>query len=373
MDTRSINDALAELAITHHALIRLDLAEAAGIRRKHLYTRVDQGLLTRVDDGIFRLTGAPRTWHQRLLEGCWSQGPATLVSHRSAAALRRIDGFDRVPFEVLVPRWQRRQRRPGLITHESTSLRPIDATVVDGIPCTSIVRTILDLPAVVAPRRAEQALEDALRRRLCTIDQVASRFVQVARRGRRGTRVGRLIIEKRMGAYVPTKTEFERLVSDLVERAGLPQPQRQIKQDVRGTPVYIDLGWKERLIGVECDGLFDHATNLALPWDDDRQNDLQLQGWLILRFTWQALTETPDVVIGQIREAFAQRPARPWPDLLRTGVRRCSQRSPAHACSPRLRTCVPPSPVSALGYARTPSVSGSGARRGNGRRGHGGR
>ena len=56
-------------------------------------------------------------------------------------------------------------------------------------------------------------------------------------------------------------------------------------------------------IGIECDGLFSHGSNITLPWDDDRQNELVLQGWMILRFTWEALIRTPQQVIAQLREA----------------------------------------------------------------------
>jgi len=303
MDSTAINRALAYIGASHHALIRLDLAEAQGVTRKQLHRRVEQGLLDQVEDGIFRISGAPMTWHERLLVACWGQGPEAMASHRCSASLRRLDGFDRAPFEIVVPRWDRRRRRRGVIVHESTSLRGVDRNVVDGIPCTSIVRTLIDLPAVVPERRADQAFEDALRKRHCTVEQLAQRFLQVARRGRRGTRVGRRLIEKRMGGYVPTMSEFERRVSELIETSGMPRPQRQVLVEIRGTRVYIDLAWPDLKIGIECDGLFDHATNLALPWDDDRQNELQLLGWFVIRITWTMLTTQPELLVAQIRQA----------------------------------------------------------------------
>ena len=48
--------------------------------------------------------------------------------------------------------------------HESRTLRGVDLDEVDGIPCTSVPRTILDLPAVAHPFLVGQALDDACRR-----------------------------------------------------------------------------------------------------------------------------------------------------------------------------------------------------------------
>jgi very-short-patch-repair endonuclease len=299
----AINRTLADLAAEHHGLVCLGLTRPLGIDRDHLHRRTASGLLVPVDDGIYRASGAPVTYLQRVLAACWCHGDEALISHRNGALLWRLDGVARAPLEVLVPRWKRHAKRPGIKVHETKTLRAIDRATVENIPCTSVVRTLLDLTAVVPERRADQAFEDALRRRLCTLDDLANRFSQLARRGRPGVVVARRLIEKRGIGYVPTQSDFERLVSELAERAGLGRPQRQIRVALTDRPAWIDLGWADLLLGVECDGLIGHANNVTLPWDDDRQNELQLRGWFILRFTWEQLTTQPDRVIEQLRAA----------------------------------------------------------------------
>lgn len=121
------------------------------------------------------------------LIAAWLAGPRAIVSHRAAAMLWRLDGIDAGPLEVLTDRWARRCRLDNVKLHEATDITSADRTEVDGIPCASVVRVLLDLPSAVHHFRADQAFEDALRRQLCTVDQVADRFVQVARRGRPGT------------------------------------------------------------------------------------------------------------------------------------------------------------------------------------------
>ncbi len=307
MNATEANRVIARFASRHHALVRTDLVEDLGVSREQLRRRAHQGMLTQIDDTIYCISGAPETWRQDVLSACWMHGPGAHVSHRSATWLWGLDGIEHAPLEVLVPRWSRRQKRTSVVVHESKTFGPTDQTVIDGIPCTSIVRTILDLPAVVPAYRADQLFEDALRKRLCTIDQIANRFVQIARRGRPGTSVARELIEKRTGDYIPTMSEFERRVSDLLVAAGLPRPQRQIAVAIRDTTVHIDLGWTEVLIGIECDGLIAHGDNTTLPWDDDRQNELQLRGWFILRITWTMLVDHPTLIVAQLREAIRLR------------------------------------------------------------------
>lgn len=307
MRSADINAALAALGRQHHGLVRLDHAQDQDISRQVLHHRVRTGVLEAIDENIFRIAGTPCTWEQRALAAVWSQGPDAILSHRAAALLFELDGITQAPLEVLVPRWKRRGRRKGVKVHEARDLVPTDRTTWHGIPCASVVRVLLDLPAVVSARRADQVWEDALRRRLCTVDQLTDRFVQVARRGRPGTRVGRHLLEKRLEGFVPTMSEFERRVRELVVQAGLAPPVSQHPVDIGSTTVFIDLAWPELRIGIECDGRFDHGSNIQLPWDDDRQNELQLRGWFILRFTWETLVNRPEQIIDQLRRAYEHR------------------------------------------------------------------
>ncbi len=54
--------------------------------------------------------------------------------------------------DVLVERWNRRTSLAGVRVHEATDLIDADRTIVDSIPCTSVVRTLLDVAAVDSRR-----------------------------------------------------------------------------------------------------------------------------------------------------------------------------------------------------------------------------
>jgi len=77
--------------------------------------------------------------------------------------------------------------------------------------------------------------------------------------------------------------------------------------DLDGTRVYLDLSWPDILLFVECDGIFDHSTSIQLRWDDDRQNELVLRGWMPIRVTWHRMVREPDAVIAILRRAWADR------------------------------------------------------------------
>src|SRR5690349_4278116 len=96
--TDTINRVVADLASHHHGLVCTRLTEPFGISRDHLHVRVGNGMLVQVDESIFRVAGAPVTWHQRALGSCWCHGPEALASHRLGGLLWKLDGIERAPF-----------------------------------------------------------------------------------------------------------------------------------------------------------------------------------------------------------------------------------------------------------------------------------
>jgi hypothetical protein len=59
-----------------------------------------------------------------------------------------------------------RPRRRGIDLHIVRRLDPRDVTTCDGIPITTVARTLVDIAATRSPRQAERALEQAHVQRL---------------------------------------------------------------------------------------------------------------------------------------------------------------------------------------------------------------
>jgi very-short-patch-repair endonuclease len=128
---------------------------------------------------------------------------------------------------------------------------------------------------------------------------------QIARnRGKRG--VARLAsLLDRHEPPARTKRELERRLLAAVRGSDLPEPEVNVFVEGRER----DLVWRAQNLVVEADSYTFHSH--ARPWAKDigKTNELQLLGYVVLRFTWFDVTERPLWVIEKIRRAFALRGA----------------------------------------------------------------
>ena len=76
------------------------------------------GRLEPVRRAVFRVAGAPESWHQFVLAACLAR-PGTCASFSTAAALWGLPGFDPEGIEITVPGFNR-ARLEHVIVHEST-------------------------------------------------------------------------------------------------------------------------------------------------------------------------------------------------------------------------------------------------------------
>lgn len=302
-----INSTLALLARSRHGVLTKDDALAEGITAHQLRRAVERGELERVHPGVFRIAGAPRSWHQSLLLAVLAGGPSALASHRSAAVLWDLDGTTRGRPEIVAPRHLRARYEP-VRCHESKDLQLAMPTERLRIPCTGLERTIVDLGAVTPVDRVQQAIDDAIRRRLCTWDDLLHTLVMHSRRGRRGVGALRAILEESYGKTVPD-SRFNRLVERLLVASDLPEPT--VEQTVLGPEgqflARVDLAYPQLKIAIELDSRRYHLTTEAFESDRPRQNHLEVLGWIVLRYTWRAYVDAPWRIVADVRAAIATR------------------------------------------------------------------
>ena len=84
-------------------------------------------------------------------------GAGSVLSHRPAGALWQIC-WERGGCDVTAPGHVR--SRPGLRVHQAP-LPPDELTIHQGIPVTTVPRTLFDLAAVLPERQLERALNEA--------------------------------------------------------------------------------------------------------------------------------------------------------------------------------------------------------------------
>jgi predicted transcriptional regulator of viral defense system len=133
-------------------------------------------------------------------------GPGAVLSHRSAACHLGLRDDNRATIDVASPN-RKGRRVAGITVHSGATLLPTDVINVDGIPTTTLARTLLDLAEVLPARQLERAIDRAEVLRL--LDMRAIEDVLRRANGRRGAnRLRALLSEMQVGSTL-TRSELE--------------------------------------------------------------------------------------------------------------------------------------------------------------------
>jgi predicted transcriptional regulator of viral defense system len=161
-------------------------ARAAGYSQRQLTYYVKARRFDRMRRGIYRLTLHPASANEDLFLAWLQVGPQAVISHESALALYELS--DALPAAVhLTVTPQTSRRHPGLRLH-TNRLRADEITRFEGLPVTTVPRTILDVAASgLAEGLVIQAVHQAIQRGLVLADTLR------AAAERRGGRARRLI------------------------------------------------------------------------------------------------------------------------------------------------------------------------------------
>ncbi len=266
--------------------------------------RVASGRWVLVRDRVFAVAGSPPTWEQAALAAVLGSGPASVMSHRTAAYLWRLRGFDR-PEELEITRWGHcRSRMPGVRGHQSIVSGRIHETHLGPFPVTSVERTLCDLTWGSSPWRIEQALDDAFRRKIASLNALRLVFDELATRGRRRSTVMRAILEARGSEFHPGESNRELDLMRVIERAGLPRPVPQHPIRIGGRVARFDFAYPDLMIAIEYDSWTEHGSRSAFDHDRLRLADVAIAGWLPLLIT-SAFSEAQ--IVALITDARAAR------------------------------------------------------------------
>jgi very-short-patch-repair endonuclease len=291
-----------DFAAEHFGVIDRANARRLGLTDRQIQARVRSGAWVRQSRSVFTLVGSPETDSSRLVAAVWCTGGA--VSHRSAGWwLRLLDTAPARPSVVLPPSAHHGQR--GVTVHRSSDLDDGDVRSERGLRCTTPERTVLDLCAVLDDEDAWKAIGRTLRQGLTTSDRIVARHVALSRRGRPGAARARRLLVRLDPDLAKLESELEHVLYDLLVRSGLPRPVPQYRVEVGGRRYRIDLCYPEHRIAIEGDGFGVHTETSTFESDRDRQNELVLAGWRVLRFTWRQVVDRPDWVVDQVRRALA--------------------------------------------------------------------
>lgn len=226
-----------------------------------------------------------------------ASGPEAVLSHWSAAALWMIRPNQRSIIDVTTPHKSRSW--DGIKRHHQ-ALPPDEVTVEDGIPVTSVPRTIFDLAATEDVDTVAAMLRESEHRNLwdrLSLPDLVERYP-----GRRGVNKVRLalrrITEEPSGRK---RSKLEERFAPFLRRYHLPLP-RFNDWIVLGSKRYqVDCHWPGTLEIVELDGWEGHSTRSAFQDDRARDRRLRVAGYSVTRLTWNQLDDEPEVIAADLR------------------------------------------------------------------------
>jgi very-short-patch-repair endonuclease len=286
-----------ERALVGRGVFDRACALAAGATAKQIRGRLRTGEWAEVLPGVYshsaaRIDGAL----MRQAAVLWA-GKGAALSHSSAAAVWQLDSVQE-KLTVTVP--ARRNPRSPLVTVHRTDLAANEITTVNGLPCTSLARTILDLAGEVTESLLESAIESARRRHGASISAFAAQLDHGANSRRSGTTALRSVLES-LDPRAACESVFEVKVARLLRASLLPPPVRQFWIQVGGRRYRLDFAWPEWRVALECDGRAFHDFQR----DRTRWRELGSSGWRVLPVTWRDTTDRWDVVVRDLGAALA--------------------------------------------------------------------
>ena len=290
--------AIARLAGRQHGVIARTQLARIGLDRFAIARRVAAGTLHPLHGGrVFAVGLDPLSMRGRYLAAVMAGGSSAVLSHRSAAALWELRA-NSTRTEITV----RRGRGPiaGVQTHSSRGLGAADVTSRDGIPITSVARTLLDLGAVVKMPELLNAIDRS--ERLGLFDLTAVVDVLDRANGRKGARA----LRRAVADYRPStqKSELERRFRELIETApDITTPFFNAAVHGEQGTHEVDAFWPEERLAVQVDGFEFHRTRRDRERDAASDADLELAGSRVLRLTWDDVTVHGERTLRRLRIA----------------------------------------------------------------------
>lgn len=289
---------VAVLAGEQHGVVAVWQLIELGLTRRQIERRVEAGWLHRVFRGVYSVGHPAGTAEAREMAAVLACGDGAVLSHWTAGVRWQLIRPAHGPIHVSAPADRKAQR--GVFTHKA-QLQPQDRTQRDGIPITSVPRTLLDLAAVANERilrRAVNQAERAGRLNRRAIDQLLERNPR--QKGRK--RLIAVIAAVNPGTR-RTRSDLEVAFLELCIKYDIPKPfENAIVEGID-----VDMYWPEARLIVELDSYEYHRT--PAEFENDRRRDayLKTKSYEVLRVPEQWLDDEPLELATTVKTLLSRR------------------------------------------------------------------
>lgn len=200
-------------------------------------------------------------------------GEGAALSHLAAAKLWEIWRRRVTRIDVVSPR---QSRLPYV--HWSRHLATQDITWRNGIPVTTVARTLVDLTDILTSEQLANAIHEAAFRQ--RFSEAATRAAMDRAHGRRNLHILEAALRAHASGSAGTRSALEDRFLAHVRDQGLPEPL--VNTNVHGLEV--DFLWPEAKLIVEVDGA-GHQRPHTQREDSERDARLRAAGYRVVRVT----------------------------------------------------------------------------------------
>jgi hypothetical protein len=273
----------------HGVVSRRELL-AAGVGSRVIENALASGRLHRQYEGVYAV-GRPDLSvlgkRRAIVLAC---GDRATLGRRSAAGAWGIRPDNGSRWEVVIPPNARREPKAPVLPLRFR-LAADEVTTLDGIPITTLARTILDLAAVVPVHHLRRAIERAVQLELFDGAQVNALLARHPRRP--GTpKLRALLADFRAHGMTMTASDGEAAMLQICIDFGLPRPLVNRTDDGRE----VDFRWPAQRLIVEIDGYGPHSGRRAFAADRAKDRQALAAGWRTARFTAYEVDHHPERV-----------------------------------------------------------------------------
>lgn len=288
---------LARLAEGQYGVVGRGQLLELGLTEEAIEARLRNGRLHRLYAGVYavghRMTSREGQWMAAVL----ASGPDAVLSHWSAAAFWMIRPNSRSIIDITTP--QKSRSWDGIRRHHKAL--PVDeVTVEEGIPLTTVPRTILDLAATESADVVGNLLRESEYRQLH--DRLSPWDLVERYPGRRGVRKVRTALKRlREEPSGRRRSRLEERFTSFLRVHRLPQPRFNDWILLGGRRYRVDCHWPGTDQIVELDGWEGHGTRSAFREDRARDRALRGAGYSVTRLTWNQLDDEPEAIASDLR------------------------------------------------------------------------
>jgi very-short-patch-repair endonuclease len=251
--------------------------------------RIEKGLLVPEYRGVYRIGHVAPSTEATYMAAVLAAGKRAALSGQAAGHLMKLLKGVPPPPEVTAPT---ERRIKEVETKRDRRLDHRDIWVYDGIPCTTVARTLVDLAAILDEDDLARAVHEASVRYRTTPKQIEA---VLARRPKlKGSAALRRILR---GDTTLTLSKLEKRFLELLRENNLELPETNERIDGR----FVDCRWPERKLTIELDSYRYHATRHAWEQDRKREREARKRGDDFRRFTWGDVFEEPEGVLEELR------------------------------------------------------------------------